>query len=159
MENIEKKKIIIIDDEADLAALIKDNLEQTGRFEAIAIHDALQAERICREQNPDVILMDIVMPGRKGTDIARALKDDPSTKHIPIVIMSGLGELVYRKKDKGWQWLPNRAIVFSRGEVVHERIPERAAEAYGVDYYIAKPFKTNELIRAIDEAVRRAANE
>lgn len=146
-----KKKILVIDDDEDLCLLIKDDLEETGKFVVITLTSPINAENVCKKEDPDLILLDIVMPERKGSDVAVALKADPLTQNIPIIIMSGLGELVYQKKEQKWLWLPNRPIVFKRGEVIHERIPERAADAYGVENYIAKPFTTQELLKKIDD--------
>ena len=64
--------------------------------------------------------------------------------------------LLYREKEKKWKWLPNRPIVFQRGEVVHERVPRIAAEFYGVEDYIAKPFTTSGLLVIIKETLKRA---
>lgn len=146
-----KKKILVIDDEADLCTLVKENLEQTGKFWVVILTNPLEAEAICRKENPDAILLDVVMPERKGTEVVAALKKDEDLQRIPVIIMSGLGEMVYQKKENKWKWLPNKPIVFKRGQVVHEDVPWRAADAYGAENYIAKPFTTQELILAIEE--------
>jgi len=151
---MEKKRILVIDDEEDLCFLIKENLEQTGKFDVITLSNALEAERTVEIEMPDLVLLDVVMPGKKGSDIATALKNNPVTQRIPIIIMSGLGEMVYYKNLKRWKWLPNRPIVFKRGEVIHESLPEHAAEAYGVDDYIAKPFSTGQLLGLISGVLK-----
>lgn len=146
----EKKKVVVIDDEEDLCFLVKENLEATGEFEVIAVTDPLTAETVCKQHKPALVLLDVVMPTRKGSDVAKALKKDPLTKSIPIIIMSGLGEMVYFKDKAKWDWLPNRPIVRQRGEVIDEKVPRRAAEAYGVDAYISKPFATPDLVETIN---------
>lgn len=155
----QKKKILIIDDEEDLCLLLKNNLEDTGKFEVVTLTEPLKAEEVCRDARPDIILLDVVMPMRKGGDVAKALRDDPRTRRIPIIIMSGLGEMVYMRKRDEWQWLPNRKIVHQRGEVVREHNSERAAQAYGVNDYIAKPFITSALLAVIDDVMQRKAEE
>lgn len=154
-----KKKILIIDDEEDLCLLLKGNLENTGKFEVITISDPQKTEMACKAINPDLILLDVVMPVRKGGDVVQALRSDPITQNIPIIIMSGLGEMVYLKKRDEWKWLPNRPIVHQRGEIVREHRHERAAAAYGVDDYITKPFVTKELLKVIENVFRRRLEE
>lgn len=152
--NNKLRKILVIDDEEDLCLIIKENLENTGAFIVVTATNPSDAEKICESENPNVILLDIVMPERNGTEIIKSLKNNPSFQKIPIVVMSGLGELVYKKNERKWKWLPNRPVVFRRGEVVHERIPRLAADAYGVEGYIAKPFTTTELLSTINDALK-----
>ena len=151
----EKKKIMVIDDERDLCLLVKDNLEQKGRFEVVVVTDPLTVEEVCTKEQPDLILLDVVMPKRKGSDVAKSLKEGSQTKHIPIVIMSGLGEMVYFKRKDQWKWIPNQPLGRDQKGVVNESSPKRAAEAYGVDNYIAKPFSTDVLIEVIDDVLMR----
>lgn len=87
-------KIVMIDDETDLCAIVKDNLESTGEFEVVTHSKPETAEDVVRQQSPDVILLDIVMPSRSGVDVIKGLKGDPSTKRIPVIIVSGKGEMV-----------------------------------------------------------------
>ncbi|MFH1767661.1 MAG: response regulator [Candidatus Omnitrophota bacterium] len=148
-----KIKIVVIDDERDICLLIKENLEITGRFAVITTSSPLEAEQLCQQEQPDLILMDVVMPNRKGSDIVESLKKDPGTKRIPIIIMSGLGEMVYFKDKDKWSWLPNMPIVKERGEIIHEFNPNIAAQAYGVRAYIDKPFGAKRLIELIDEVL------
>jgi CheY-like chemotaxis protein len=155
----DKKRILVIDDEEDLCLLVKDNLEHTGQYIVRTLSNPHDAEKVCQEFMPHVILLDVVMPERKGGDVAEALRADRRTDKIPIVIMSGLGEMVYLKKRDEWKWLPNRPIVHQRGEVIKEHNPERAAYAYGVDDYIAKPFVTSALIQVVEDAIVRKKEE
>jgi CheY-like chemotaxis protein len=156
-----KKKVIVIDDEKDLCLLIKDSLELQGKIEVTIVNDATSAEEVIRELKPDLILLDIVMPKRKGSDIAKALKKDPTTRKIPIIILSGLGEMVYfKEKGKGkWEWLPNQDIVLERGEVIKEYTEGRAAKAYGVEGYLEKPFWTETLVQVVNETLARNFDE
>ncbi len=120
-----RKKIVIIDDELDLCLLVKENLEETGEFDVFPVDNPVQALETCLKEQPTLILLDIVMPKMKGTEIIKQLKNLPETKKIPIIVISGLGEIVYFKKKNKWQWLPNRPVVQSRGEISRERDPER----------------------------------
>ena len=148
------KKIVMIDDEPDLCLFVKGNLEETGEFEVVTTSNPEDAEGLCRREKPELILLDIVMPKIKGTDIIKTLKQSAETAHIPIVVISGLGEIVYLKKQGTWKWLPNRPVVLSRGEIIKEKDPGRAAKAYGVEGYITKPFTTENLIEILREVIR-----
>src|SRR3989344_683866 len=100
----EKIKIVMIDDEMDLCMLVKANLESNGNYEVAVTSNPQDAENFVRAQKPDIILLDNVMPVRKGSEIAASLKKSPDTKNIPIVVVSGKGEMVYNKKKNQFQW-------------------------------------------------------
>ena len=152
----EKKKIDVIDDEPDLCSLVKENLEETGEFEVMTVTDATRAVQICRNEVPALILLDIVMPKIAGTEILKDLRNSLETKTTPVVVISGLGEIVYTKKKNKWQWLPNRPVVLSRGNIPREHDPEQAAKTYGVEGYIVKPFTIENLLQIIREVLRTA---
>lgn len=154
MEN--KIKIVMIDDEPELCLLVKSNLEDTGGFEVVTTSDPMTAENLCVQQKPDLILLDNVMPGKKGEDIAKSLKKNAVTKRVPIIVVSGKGEMVFDKKKKQFQWQPSNPMVKQRGKIIDEKSPERAAAAYGVEDYISKPFTTEVLIDVIKDVVERA---
>ncbi|MFW6117063.1 MAG: response regulator [Thermoproteota archaeon] len=114
--------ILLVDDEVDVRNLGKKILEEEG-YTVYTAGEASQALTLAVEEQPDLILMDIVMPGRNGFDTCRELKLKPSTKQIPVVMFSVLN----RDTDR-----------------------EMAAEA-GADGYITKPFKTPQLLRTINK--------
>lgn len=148
-------KIVMIDDEPDLCTVVKENLEETGRFTVAALSDPLQAEEFIRMNTPDVILLDVVMPQREGPDIVRALKKDPELKRIPVIIVSGKGEMVYNKKKEEFKWLPNSPLVKSRGDLPDIKGAEALAEFYGVADYLSKPFTTDILIQVLEDVLSR----
>ncbi len=152
----EKTKIVMVDDESDLCLLVKGNLEETGEFEVVTTADPAQAENLCRSQLPALILLDNVMPGKKGSDIVKALKKDSVTKDIPIVMVSGKGEMIFSKKKGQFQWQPNNPAALARGEIVEGKDPESLARAYGVDDYISKPFTTEVLVQVIKDVLEKA---
>ena len=135
--------------------LIKEALELQGEYEVTIVTDAAAAEKVVRDVKPALVLLDLVMPGRKGSDIATALKKDPETQKIPILMMSGLGEMVYSKKINNWQWLPNRPIVQQRGKIRKEPTEKQTARAYGVEDYLEKPFWTSTLIKAVKDILAK----
>jgi len=158
----DKVRIVMIDDEPELCLLVKSNLEDTGEFEVTTTSDPLTAENLCLQQKPDLILLDNVMPGKKGEEIAKSLKKNPETKRIPIIVVSGKGEMIYDKKKKQFQWQPSNPMAKQRGKIIDEKSPERAAAAYGVEDYISKPFTTEllvEVIKGVLERCKKSASD
>ena len=86
----EKKRILIIDDEEDFCRLIKKNLELRGDYEVGMATDARRGIELAREVGPDLILLDIVMPDIDGSEVASQIKNNESTKDIPIMFLTGL---------------------------------------------------------------------
>ena len=150
-----QKKILVIDDEADLCTLIKENLETTGQFAVVTSTNPLEAESLCQKEKPDLLLLDNIMPARKGSEIAKALKSDSATKGIPIVMISGKGEMVYSKRKGQFQWMPNNPATKDRGQVAEGKNSEVLSKAYGVDDYISKPFTTEILVEVITDVIAK----
>lgn len=155
----DKKRIIMIDDEPDLCLLVKGNLEDTGEFEVVTTSDAQNAAALCIKEMPDLILIDNVMPAKKGSEIAKELKKNPDAKGIPIIMVSGKGEMIFSKKKGQFQWQPNNPVAQGRGEVVDGKDPEVLAKAYGVDDYISKPFTTELLLQVIKDVLERTSKQ
>lgn len=151
----DKIKVVMIDDEEDLCFIVKANLEDTGRFEVATVSNPLQAEEVVRREQPEVVLLDVVMPQRKGTEVAAALKKDPALKTIPVIMVSGKGEMVYNKKKDEFRWMPNNPLVSQRGDLPEAKGAEALAQAYGVADYVSKPFTTDLLIEVITEVVNK----
>ncbi|HUN90293.1 MAG TPA: HD domain-containing phosphohydrolase [Terriglobales bacterium] len=82
-------QILVVDDNRDNALMTKELLRTRG-YEVQTAENAAVAEKIIRENAPDLILLDVVMPGKTGVDLCRELKDDPETRLIPIVMITGL---------------------------------------------------------------------
>lgn len=87
-----KKKILMIDDEADFCYFTKKNLERTREFDVLVENDAESGIKTAIEQKPDLILLDIVMPGLDGSEVAFRLVNDVRTKDIPIIFLTCLAE-------------------------------------------------------------------
>ena len=151
----EKAKIIMIDDEADLCAVVKENLEGTGKFIVETLSEPSQAEEFIRAQKPDIVLLDVVMPQRKGPEILKSLKKDPELKAIPVVLVSGKGEMVYSKKKDEFKWTPNSPIVKTRGDLPDIKGSEALSEFYGVADYVSKPFSTDILGQVLEDILAR----
>lgn len=152
----DKIKIVLVDDEADLCAVVKTNLEETGEFEVVTNTEAQKTVELVTREQPDLILLDVVMPGLRGDEIVSRLKDNEQTKAVPIVIVSGKGEMVYLKNKDQFKWLPNVAATIKPGELPDGRSAEALAKAYGANDYVSKPFSTELLIDVIHDVLKKA---
>jgi CheY-like chemotaxis protein len=85
-------RIVVADDEADIRRLVAFTLRRRGYvvIEASAGDEVLL---LIREERPDLAVLDVLMPGMTGTEVAEALKQDPATASIPIILLSALGQV------------------------------------------------------------------
>ncbi|MGD0212517.1 MAG: HD domain-containing phosphohydrolase [Terriglobales bacterium] len=86
-----KQSILVVDDSAMNAALMKEMLVSRG-YPTVAVQNAADAEAEIRREAPDLILLDVVMPGKSGYELCRELKADAKTRLIPIVMITGLSD-------------------------------------------------------------------
>lgn len=86
-----KPKVLIVDDEEDFGQLLEYNLAKEG-CETLRASNGVQALKVARLENPDVILLDILLPDLDGLTICEILRSQPSTREIPIFIMSALSQ-------------------------------------------------------------------
>ncbi|CAB1247431.1 two-component response regulator (YycF) [Clostridiaceae bacterium BL-3] len=119
------KKALIVDDEVNITELIKVNLED--RFQVKCCYNGLDAVKIAEEELPNIIILDIMLPGIDGFEVCRRIRKNPVTSKIPIIM------LTVRKEE-------NDKIVGLK---------------LGGDDYITKPFSVNELLARIDAVLRR----
>jgi DNA-binding response OmpR family regulator len=84
---MEKKRVLIVDDEPDIVESIKFDLELEN-IECIEAYDGEEALLKAQKENPDLILLDIMLPKIHGYKVARLLKFDKSYKHIPIIMLT-----------------------------------------------------------------------
>ncbi|HPM43445.1 MAG TPA: response regulator [Candidatus Omnitrophota bacterium] len=82
-----RKKILIIDDEGDIAKLTAKRLELTG-YSVLTLENGSKAIETAKNKRPDLILLDIVMPGRNGCEICKDLKSNEDTRGIPVILFS-----------------------------------------------------------------------
>ena len=114
------KKILLVDDEVDLVKMIRFALERIG-FTVLVSNDGEDALRQAREDNPDLIILDIMLPKLDGYQVCHLLKSDQRYKHIPILMLTAKAQ----QKDKA------------------------LGMEIGADEYITKPFEMNELMEKI----------
>lgn len=83
------KKILFIEDESSLQKTVGKALEQEG-FEVLSALDGEIGLNITREQNPDLILLDLILPQKDGFEVLKELKADDATKNIPVIVITNL---------------------------------------------------------------------
>lgn len=87
-----ERKILIIDDEEDFCHFVKLNLEKTGKFKVLVATKAVEGIHLAKSNQPDLILLDILMPEMDGIQVAEYLLEDQSTKKIPIAFLTALAK-------------------------------------------------------------------
>ena len=122
-----KLKVLVVEDEEDILEVIRYNLEQEG-YEVISCMDGLEGLEQARKLKPDLVLLDIMLPGMDGVEVCRNLKEGDSTRRIPIIMVTAKGEEI--------------DVVLGLG--------------VGADDYIPKPFKVRELVARVKALLRRS---
>ncbi len=84
------RKVLLADDEEGVRALVEATLANDGTIEFYSAEDGQQALDIAREVRPDVVFLDVMMPKLNGFEVCQALKSDPATRDIKIVMLTGL---------------------------------------------------------------------
>ena len=87
----ERKKILLIDDEKDFCFFVKNILEQTGDFYVSCATNPNKGIRIARQETPDLILLDVLMPKRDGFKTLEILKENHKTIGIPVIMLTAVG--------------------------------------------------------------------
>lgn len=123
----QSKRLLVVDDEADLANLIAYNLRRAG-YEVDVVHSGPAALTAITDHLPDLVVLDVMLPGLSGLEIARMVRTNPRTSWIPVLMLTA------RTADTD-------AI---------------AGLAVGADDYVAKPFSMKVLVARIEALLRRA---
>ncbi len=84
------RHILIVDDDRELCAVRKAQLERDGEFTVSVTNDPRQALKAARKRRPDLILLDIMMPGKDGFEVLTELKSDLATAAIPVIMHTGV---------------------------------------------------------------------
>ncbi len=87
----QKKRILLIEDEEDIAALIKLQAEISGYKMHVEV-DGINGYRAIEREKPDLVILDVMLPGQNGFDVCRKMKSSPELKNIPVIILSAKGE-------------------------------------------------------------------
>jgi two-component system phosphate regulon response regulator PhoB len=119
-------RVLVVDDEPDIVELVRYHLEKAG-IECVHASDGGAALRLVRERRPDVLILDLMLPGMDGLEVCRALRRDPATARLPIIMLTAKAEEVDR--------------------VVGLEV--------GADDYVVKPFSPRELVARVGALLRR----
>lgn len=96
-----KKRILIVDDEANFTHLVKLNLERTRKYEVTEENTSSNAFLTAKKLKPDLILLDILMPGKSGDEVAFEINNDETTRDIPIVFLTAVARQIEVKNRGG----------------------------------------------------------
>ena len=83
-----KKRILMVDDEAGFTRMAKISLEARAQYSVEVVNDPADALAAARRFKPDIILLDIIMPGMDGGDVANQLRSDPELRNVPIIFIT-----------------------------------------------------------------------
>ena len=86
-----KRTVLVVDDEKDITELISYNLTRHG-YEVLNAFDGMEALEVAQRETPDLVLLDLMLPGLEGTEVARRLKADGRTSGIPIIMLTAKAE-------------------------------------------------------------------
>ena len=117
-----KRRILVVDDEEHIVNIMRFTLEHAG-YEVIAAHDGKEGLRMAREEKPDLIVLDLMLPNIDGYKVCRLLKFDKKYQQIPIILASARSEA--QDRELGRQ--------------------------VGADYFLAKPFQADDLTTKVRE--------
>jgi len=125
-----KEKILVVDDEEDILELLKYNLSREG-YQVFCTTSGEKTLSLVKTETPDLIVLDLMLPGMDGLEVARQLKDNPHTKNVPIVMLTAKGE---------------EADIVTGLEL-------------GADDYVTKPFSPRILLARVRAVLRRKGQE
>ncbi|MDP3741405.1 MAG: response regulator [bacterium] len=91
-----KRKILVVEDETALLNVLVEWLKIEG-YEGIGVATGHEAAAVARKNLPDLILLDIILPGKNGFEVMKELSEDPKTASIPVVILTNLGDQQERR--------------------------------------------------------------
>src|SRR5258708_21627839 len=122
--------ILVVEDETDIRDVLEYNLKREGH-DVVVTSTAKEGLRLARERRPDLVLLDLMLPDGSGTELCKALRLDPATRAVRVVMLTAKGEEI------------DRVIGFE----------------LGADDYIVKPFSMRELLLRVQAVLRRATSE
>ena len=114
------KTILVVDDDPEIVTMLSLRLGKRG-YRVLTAIDGIEALEQTRKQHPDLVILDVMMPGKNGWEVARAIRQDPVTEKIKVVMLTAIGESVN----------------------------EMTSPLYGADAHIDKPFEFEKLEQTI----------
>jgi len=128
--NIQRRSLLLVDDDPEILTLLRAKLADEP-FELLTAVEGESALNIVRTQKPDLVVLDVNLPGLSGLEVCRSLRADKDTRDIPIIILSGRSDQI------------DRVLGLE----------------FGADDYVTKPFNPRELILRIHNVLRRVYKE
>jgi len=125
-----KEVILVVDDEEDIRELVELNLSREG-YQVLACDSGERALELMRSKKPDLVVLDLMLPGVDGLEVCKRLKADPDTRHILVVMLTAKGE---------------------EADIV-------AGLELGADDYVTKPFSGKVLVARVRRLLRRHVEE
>lgn len=125
------KKILLVDDDVDFCEATELLLESKA-YEVVMAHDGKQGLEKVRADQPDVVILDVMMPEMNGYDVCVVLKADPELKNIPVVLLTAVDQAMFR--------------------TTYTRLMGQMTEA---DDYIAKPVEPEELVKRVEALLNK----
>jgi two-component system alkaline phosphatase synthesis response regulator PhoP len=125
-----KERILVVDDEEDILELVRFNLAREG-YDLVCTTSGEEALEIARKKHPDLLILDLMLPGIDGLEVTKILKNDVKTKDIPIIMLTAKGE---------------EADIVTGLEL-------------GADDYVTKPFSPRILVARVRAALRRKVKD
>jgi DNA-binding response OmpR family regulator len=124
-----KPTILIADDDPQILTMLGIRLAKKG-YNILEASDGLQTLKQAREHHPDLVLLDVMMPGKNGWEVAKEIRGDDDLKNIGIVMLTAIGE----------------------------KVNELTSPLYGADAYVDKPFDFNDLEKKIKTILEERAS-
>ncbi len=125
------KKVVLIDDNEQLLSVLSRALTTLAGYDVITVPNGVDGLETVINEHPDCVIIDVMMPGLNGLQLVRALRGDPSTANLPIIMLTAL----VQKRD------------------------EYRGQASGADYYLMKPVKPLDVIATVDQALNISPEE
>jgi CheY-like chemotaxis protein len=127
------KKVLVIDDDPDVVSFVITVLEEND-YTPLVARNGEEGLKLIRQEGPDLILLDILMPRGSGVKLFREIKTDASLKHIPVIVLSGIAEKSFLRSQKALT------------EFGGAKVPEP-------DAYLEKPVEPEELAAMIKKVI------
>ncbi|RLB56244.1 MAG: hypothetical protein DRJ42_03880 [Deltaproteobacteria bacterium] len=119
-----KRKILIADDDLEILALVRRHLSKMD-VEIVEAGDGEEALDLAKSEKPDLVILDVMMPGMSGWEVCRAIREDKSLSHTGVIMLTGIGE----------------------------RLNEMTSPLYGADEYLDKPFDFGDLDQLVEKVL------
>lgn len=124
-----KTKILVADDDLEILALVARHLTALPA-EVVEASDGEEALRLAQREKPDLVVLDVMMPGMSGWEVCRAIREDEALSGTGVIMLTGIGE----------------------------RLNEMTSPLYGADGFLDKPFELDELSDKVQEVLGELAS-